>query len=68
ALPRGALFPRGRRLWAHLGRPLTHETLRRRVGHLPDKQAYAAATALMERAVRLLGRAHARRCRERVSR
>lgn len=54
ALPKGGLFPRSRRLAARIGAPLTYQALREKTRHLPPKEAYRAATALVEDAVRRL--------------
>lgn len=62
ALPKGAVIPRRRDLAAHFGAPLAFAELKRRTGGLPDKEAYHAATAAMEEAVRALESEHKRRC------
>ncbi len=65
ALPKGALIPKGRDLAAHFGEPLVFSELKRRIGDLPDKEAYHAATAVMEAEVRRLEAEHAKNCRAR---
>ncbi|MBI3551292.1 MAG: SDR family oxidoreductase [Elusimicrobia bacterium] len=54
ALPKGSVLPRDRRLAAHLGKTLTYSELHKQTKHLPPKEAYRAATNLIESAVRAL--------------
>lgn len=54
ALPKGRVLPRDRRLTAHLGPALTYTELHKLTRHLPPKEAYRAATTLIESAVRAL--------------
>ncbi len=54
ALPKGAVFPRARRLAVRFGPVISQAELRRAVDGLPPKEAYRAAAALIEAAVRRL--------------
>ncbi|MBI3550622.1 MAG: SDR family oxidoreductase [Elusimicrobia bacterium] len=61
--PKGAWIPRfGKRLDVHFGAPISHEELEAKTKGLPQKEAYRAATALIEEAVKSLEREHGR-CR-----
>jgi 1-acyl-sn-glycerol-3-phosphate acyltransferase len=54
ALPKGGLLPRRLRIGACLGPILSYKELSRRTCHLRNSEAYRAATALVEEAVRRL--------------
>jgi long-chain acyl-CoA synthetase len=59
ALPPGQLLPRDAKLEVRIGRPIPVAELRRRTESLARSDAYRAATAAMEDAVRALGGASA---------
>jgi len=54
ALPKGAALPRSRSLTARIGPVLSYTELHRRTRELPRKEAYRAATAIIEAAVKEL--------------
>jgi 1-acyl-sn-glycerol-3-phosphate acyltransferase len=59
ALPRGALLPRRLDLAISIGAPIACAELKRQTRGLLDREAYRAAAAIVETAVRRLGESHA---------
>jgi long-chain acyl-CoA synthetase len=54
AMPKGQLLPQNRDIAAHIGPPLSYETLRQAASRVPRSEQNREATRIVERSVRKL--------------